>query len=94
MDPSRVLGHVAADGTGDLGGGIGGIEEAMERRGLGNLRIANTRFHRGCPVNRVDMQNAIEPREGQQYPFGMGQRAAREPGAGTAGHDRHAQAVA
>ncbi len=61
---------------------------------LGNCQIAHPRLHPGGSRHGVHFENAVELRQAQQHAVFQRQRAAGEPGAGTARHHRHVVLVA
>ncbi len=89
-----VLGHVAADGAGDLRRGIGGVVEVVGRRGLGDGQVAHPGLDPGTAALGVHVEDAIEARHHQQHALLQWQGAAGEPGAGTARHQGYVQLMA
>ncbi len=85
---ARVLGHVAADGAGDLRGRVGGVVQAVGRGRLGNGQIAHTRLHARRTRHRVEREDALHLRQRQEHALRVRQRTAREAGAGAARHHR------
>ena len=88
VNPTRVLSHIAADGAGNLRGGVGGVVEAMGRSRLTDGQISHARLNAGEPGQWVDGQNLIEAgqREHQASPVWRG--TARKASACTSGHHR------
>ena len=84
VQAAGVLRNVAAYGAGKLAGRVGGVEKAVWRGGIGNGLVAHAGFHRGGARLRVDFQNAVKPRHGQQKPVGRGRAAAGQTRARTA----------
>jgi hypothetical protein len=89
-----VLGHVAADGAGDLARRIGRVVQAEGRGGLADGQVAHARLHDRRARVRVKLDDAVELRQRQQHAGLVRQRAAAQPGAGAARHHRCAELVA
>ena len=94
MHAARVLGDVAADRAGDLRRRIGRVVEAVRRGGLGDREIAHAGLHDRGARERVDREDALELGERQHDAARIGQRAARQAGAGAARDHRDARRVA
>ena len=90
MNPSGILGHIAADGAGDLGRGVWGVEETQMSHGLGDRQVAHARLDPGGAGVGVDIQDCIEPRHAEQHAAGEGEGTAGQARAGTARHDGNA----
>ena len=90
--PAGVLGHVAADGAGALARGIGDVVQPVRAHRFGEPRVDHAGFHHGPPVRRDDREDPVHPGQGDQHRVALGERAAREAGAGAARHERHAPA--
>ena len=91
---ARVLGHVAADGAGDLAAGIGRVVKVVRCRRLADGQVAHTALHHGRAAFGVHFQNAVELGQRQRHAHGVGHGAAREARARTARHHGHLQLVA
>ena len=91
---TRVLGHVAADGAGDLAARVGRIEQAVRCRRFADGQIAHAALHDGRARARVDRDNAVELGQAQRHAHRVRQGAARQARARAPRHHRHAQAVA
>ncbi len=94
VHPAGVLRHVAADAAGELGGGVGGVEQAVGRGGVGDRQVAHPRLHHGGAGVRVDAQDAAELAKAQDHAAGIGQGAAGKAGAGAPRDDGHAHLAA
>ena len=81
-----ILGHVAADGAGDLARGIGGIIEAFVLHGVGYREVGDAGLRHHAAVGEIDVEDAVELAEAEQDAVGERERAARERGAGAARH--------
>ena len=84
---ARVLGDVAADGAGDLRGGVGGVVEALVLDGLGDAEIGDAGLGGDGAVLVVDVEDAVELAQAQDDAVGERQGAAGERGAGAARDD-------
>jgi len=91
---ARVLGHVAADGAGDLARRIGGVVEAGPLHRLGDAKVGDPRLSADGAVLVVDLQDAVELAEPEHDAVGERQGAARERGPGPARHHLDAAPVA
>ncbi len=91
---ARVLGHVAADGAGDLAARVGRVVEAVRRGGLADREVAHAALHDGGAADRVDLQDAVELGQRQRHAQGVRHGAARQARARAARHHGHGQAVA
>ena len=91
---ARVLGHVAADGAGDLAAGIGRVVQAEGRGGLADGQVAHAALHHGRAAGRIDLQDLVELGQRQRHAHGMGQGTARQPGARAARDHGHLDGVA
>ena len=94
MHATGILGHIAADGAGDLRGGIGGVEQAMRRGRFGNGQVAHTGLDTGGTAVRVHVPDPVEAGHRHQHAAGMGQGTAGEPRASPARHQWHVQRTA
>ncbi len=94
VDAPGVLRDVPADGAGDLGGGIRGVEQAIGRGGLGNREVAHAGLEPGRLPGGIDLEDLAELREHEEHPGFVGQRAPGEPGPGAPGHHGDPLAVA
>jgi hypothetical protein len=86
MDAAGVLRHVAADGTGDLAGGIGRVIETFALYRVGYAQVGHPRLHHRTAVVVIDVQDAVELAQTQEDPIGQGQGAAGKRRARAAGH--------
>ncbi len=84
---ARVLGDVAADGAGDLRGGVGRVVEAPVLDRLGDAEIGDAGLGGDGAVLVVDVEDPVELAQAQDDAIGERQGAAGEPGAGTARDD-------
>ena len=91
---ARVLRHIAADGTGDLRGGIGRVIEALAFHRLGDGEIGDARLHHRGAVVIIDIEDAVELAHAQEHSIGERQRTAREARSGAARHHPDAVVVA
>ena len=89
MHAARVFGHIAADGAGDLGRGIGRVVQPMGRRRLGDGQVAHPGLHHRPPRMGVDGDDPAQAREGQHHPEAVRLGAAGEAGPRPPGHHRH-----
>jgi hypothetical protein len=89
-----VLGHVAADGAGDLARRVGRVVQAQWRGGLADGQVAHPALHHGRAAGGVDLQDAVELGQAQGHPQCMRHGATRQAGAGAARHHRHLEPVA
>ncbi len=85
VHPAGILRHIAADGAGDLRGGIGRIIEAAMCHCLGDGEIGHAWLNDRDPVGEIDLADAVEPRHPEQYAVAQRQRPAGQRGAGPAG---------
>ena len=60
--PARVHGDVAADGTGDLAGGVGRVEQAKVVHGRGDVTVGDASLHPGGLVLSVDLEDLVHLR--------------------------------
>ena len=89
MRASGVLGHVSTQRTCGLARRIGGVEESERCDGLRQTGIHHPRFYHGQSVRTIDLDDVIEPCEGDEDGVGSGKRATREARARTPCHERH-----
>ena len=94
VHPAGVLRHIAADGAGDLRGGIGAVIEPVGLRRLADRQVAHPRLQPCGARQGVDLENAVKLRQRQHHPFGMGHRPGTKPGACSPGHHGYLQAMA
>ncbi len=87
--PAGVLGHVAADRTDHLARRVRCVEQPERRRGLAHRQVGDAGLDHGPPAHRVDLQDFPHPGHHDQDAAGVRQRAAGQPGAAAAGHERH-----
>ena len=90
---TRVLGHVAAHGAGGLARRVGHIVESEGKHGFGEAGVHYAGLHHGATLNRVHPENPVQPGERDEHGIGVGQRTARQAGAGAPGHERHLDQV-
>ena len=83
-----VEGHVAPDGADRLAGRIRRVVEAVGRHGLGNIEVDDPRLHAANAVGRPNVQDAVQPVQGEYDAAGDGYGSAGQAGARTAGHAR------
>ncbi len=86
MHAAGILRHVAADGTGDLAGGIGRVIEAAIGNRVRDGEIGNARLYDRAAILVIDLEDAVELAQPHQHAIGQRQRAAGERGAGAARH--------
>ena len=86
MDPTRILGNIATNRTGDLTGRVRRIIEPVSLNGMGDCQIGNTGLGHHTAVVIVDFVNAVEFAKPQQHRIGQLQRPARKRCAGPARH--------
>ena len=84
---ARVLGDVAADGAGDLRGGVGGVVEALVLDGLGDAEVGDAGLGGDGAVLEVDVEDAVELAHAQDDAVGERQRPAGQAGPGAARDD-------
>ena len=84
-----VLGHVAADRTHLLAGGIGGVVVAVWRDLPGDLEVGDAGFHRDLPIRQVHVQHAVHAGQADDHAARNRQRATRQPRAVAPRHERH-----
>ncbi len=89
-----VFRHVAADGAGDLGGGVRGIVQPVGGRRLGHGQVAHAGLDPGRAVARVDVEDRLELGQAQHHRIVPGQGAAGQARAGAPGDHRHLARVA
>ena len=91
---ARVFGHIAANGAGDLAGGVGGVIQVVGRGRLADGQVAHTGLdHRGA-AERINLQNLVELGQAQGKAVGQGHGTARQAGARAPRHHRHPQVMA
>ena len=90
---ARVLGDVAADGTGDLTRRIGRVIETIWIGRSRDRKVRHPRLNDGQTILDVDLEDARKLGQHQQHRIAERQRTARERGAGTARHDAYAVLV-
>ena len=64
MCAAGIEGHVAADRANRLTGRIWGVIETVGRGGGGDGKIDDSRFNDGGTLQRIKVQNAVEPIQG------------------------------
>jgi len=89
-----VLRDVAADRAHLLAGRVGRVVEAVRRGRLRDREVGDARLDDRPPVDRVDLQDLVEPGHADHHAVGDRQRAAGEPGARPARDERHLPLVA
>ena len=90
MHPAGILGHIAADGAGNLRRGIGGVIQAIRCGSFGNGEIAHAGLnHRAAGVG-VDVQDLLEARKRQDQPETVRLGATRQTGSSAPRHQGHA----
>jgi hypothetical protein len=75
-----ILRHVSADGAGFLAGGIGSEVQAGVLDGTGEIKIDHAWLHDRALIFKVEIEDAIHAREGDEKATGWGKRSAGEPG--------------
>ena len=91
---TRVLGHVAADGAGDLARGIGRVIEALVGHRVGNGEVGDAGLGDDATVGVIDLEDAVELGEPEDDAVCERQRPARERGPGAPRHHLHPLGVA
>ena len=83
MHAAGILRHVAADGAGDLAGGIGGIVEPFTGDGMADRQVRYAWLHHRAAVLQIDFEDAVELAHAEQHAVAQRQRATgqRSPGA-------------
>ena len=90
MRAARVLGHVAAQGAGRLARGVGGVVQAVRRRGDREARVHHAGLDQGEPVLGIYAENTVQPGEDQQHGGAVREGPAGQPGPGAPRHDGNA----
>ena len=85
---------VAADHAGELAGWVGRVEEAVGGDRVGDADIGDAGLHGGAAVGVIDVEDLVHPHHADDDRVLQRQGAAGERGAGAAGDDAHAVAVA
>ncbi len=88
-----VLRHVPADGAGDLGTRVGRVVQAMGQGRLGDRQIPHPCLHHSHPSHGVEVEDAVELRQAQQHPLGVGHGAGRKARPRAPRHDGDARPV-
>ncbi len=83
-----IFRHIAADGAGDLGRGIGAIIQAVAGGCFGDGQIADAGLYAGGARQRVDIEYAIELAQDQQDAVRVRHGPGAQAGAGTPGDHR------
>ena len=94
MHAARILRDIAADGTGDLAGRIGGVIEAGIGDRLADAEIGHARLRRHRPVGQIDIEDTVEPSHSDHDGVGQRQCTARQRGARSARHHPRLEAPA
>ena len=76
MHATGVLGHVAANAASNLAAGVGGVVQAVLRRGLADGQVAHTALDDRRAGQRIDADDASQSGQRQGDPSGMGQGAS------------------
>ncbi len=63
VHPAGVFRHVAADGAGDLRGGIGRVIQAVRGGGLGDFQVADAGLQAGYAGYRIDLYDLAQASE-------------------------------
>ncbi len=90
MQPAGILRDIAADGAGDLAGGIGSIVESMPLHRAGDRQIGHAGLRHHAAVLQIDLADAVHPGHREQDAVGARQRPARQRRPRAARHHRHA----
>ncbi len=93
MQPAGIFRHIAADGAGDLAGGIGRVVEAVGLHRLGDVEVGDAGLDHHAAILIVDLQDALHAPHADQDAVLARQRAAGQRGAGATRHDGHALAL-
>ncbi len=86
MRPAGVHGDVAGDGAGELARRIGGVEEAVDRGGVGDGDVGDARLDAGDAIGLVDVQHAGHAGDAEHDGVFERQGAAAERRPGAARH--------
>ena len=86
MHAAGIFRHVAADGAGDLRGGIGRVVETGVLYRFRHGKIGHARLDHGEAVGEIDLADAVELGHAEKDAIGERQRAAGERGTGPARH--------
>ena len=84
-----VLRDVAADRADLLAAGVGRVVEPVRRGGRGDLQVRDAGLDDGAAVDRVDLQDPLEPGQRDHHAVRDGQRTTGQAGARAAGDERH-----
>ena len=88
MHAAGILGHVAADRTGDLRRRIGGVVQVKGGCRLGDRQVAHAGLHPGEAALGIDFENGLQTGQHQQHAAFQRQGAAGQTGTGAAGDNR------
>ena len=91
MHAPGVFRHVAADGAGDLRGGVRGVIEAERLGRFRDGQIGHAGLDARGAIVDVDVEYPVEARQAEQHSVAQGQRAARQARAGAARDDGYMQ---
>ncbi len=94
MHAAGIFRDIAADRTGDLAGGVGGVIEAVGIDRAADGQICHTRLDAGLAVGQIDLEDAVEAAHGQHDSVRDGKRSARERRAAAAWNHADAQVPA
>ena len=90
VQPAGILRHIAADGAGNLAGGIGRVIEALGFHRLGDVQIGDAGLDHDAAIFIIDLEDALHAPHADQYAVFARQRAAGQRSAGAARHDGNA----
>ena len=76
MQPAGIFRHIAADGAGDLAGGIGRVIKAFRFHRPGDVEIGHARFGRDAAIFEIDLQDPFHAAHADQDSVGARQRPA------------------
>ena len=86
---TRVLGHVAAYGAGDLAGRVRRVIQAQGCGGLADSQVAHTALHHGRAAAFVQFEDFVELGQRQGHAQGVWHGTAGQAGACAARHHGH-----
>jgi hypothetical protein len=94
VSAAGVFGDIAADAADGLRGGIGGVEIVMRGDAVGDVEIDDAGLDDDAGVGEIDFEDAVHAGEADDDAIGYGERAAAQAGAGAAGNEGNAFAMA
>ena len=88
-----IEGDVAADRADRLARRIGRVVQAVLLGRERHVEIEHAGLHHGDPIDRIDLEDAIQPVQRDDDPIGVRHGAAGEAGAAAARDERHLRAM-